>query len=57
VPLLPYGGAVDEEDGKYLAEILHVLSETGHGQRARTPEFPACGPPLAVHYGLRPTPA
>jgi hypothetical protein len=27
-PSLPYGGAVDDEDGKYLAEMLRVLSET-----------------------------
>lgn len=27
-PSLPYGGAVDDEDGKYLAEMIRVLSET-----------------------------
>lgn len=27
-PSLPYGGAVDDEDGKYLAEMLSVLSVT-----------------------------
>ncbi len=26
--MLPYGGAVDDKDGKYLAETLRVLSET-----------------------------